>query len=84
MLCCLEIIPFQTGDASLLNLRIHLLKLDDRKLLDVILDDLYAFTVVGQIGTVSFQTDHVQRFRCLQGAVKMEVLARVLGLVQVR
>ena len=84
MLCCLEVIPFQTGDASLLDLRIHPLKLVDCKLLDVVLDNLDAFTVVGQIGAVSFQTDHVQRFGCLQRAVKMEVLARVLGLVQVR
>ena len=53
-------------------------------MLDVILDNIDAFTIVGQIRTVTFQTDHVQRFGCLQRAMKMEVLARILGLVQVR
>lgn len=84
MTCLLEFLPLQSRDSSLPLLRIHLLELFDSKLFNVAFYELNALHVIRHVRSVSFKANHVQCGCRLKRAVKMEVFARVLGLVQIR
>lgn len=71
------------GRTGLLDSPVHLLELVDCVLLDVLLNDLDALVVVGEVRSVALQANHIKRFGRLQRAMQMEILSRVLGCIEV-